>query len=118
MTATLRILYVEDNPLVREVTSELLLRDGRHVVSVDTAEEALREFRANPYDMVITDVSLPVMSGLDLARNLLHIRPALPIILASGYPMDFGMLHLGPNVRSILRPFDGGDIDALIGELC
>jgi CheY-like chemotaxis protein len=117
MTPVLRILYVEDNPLVREVTAELLLQETRQVVSVETAEEALLEFHANPYDMVITDVSLPVMSGLDLARNLLHIRPTLPIIVASGYPMDFGMLHLGPNVRSVIKPFDAADIDALIGEL-
>jgi CheY-like chemotaxis protein len=117
MTPVLRILYVEDNTLVREVTAELLLRDGRQVVSVESAEEALREFHSNPYDMVITDVSLPFMSGIDLARNLLQIASTLPIIVASGYALDIGLLHLGPTVRSIIKPFDAADIDALIAEL-
>jgi CheY-like chemotaxis protein len=117
VTVTLRILYVEDNPLVREVTAELLLQDGRHVCAVETAEEALREFRSNPYDMVITDVSLPVMSGLDLARNLLQIAPSLPIIVATGYAIDIDLLHLGSNVRSIIKPFEAADIDALIAAL-
>jgi CheY-like chemotaxis protein len=117
MAPALSILYVEDNPLVREVTAELLQQDDRKVVSVGTAEEALDAFRSNPYEMVITDVSLPVMSGLDLARNLLQIAPALPIIVASGYAIDIGLLHLGPSVRSIIKPFDAADIDALIAEL-
>jgi CheY-like chemotaxis protein len=116
MTPVLRILYVEDNSLVREVTAEMLLQDGRQVVSVESAEEALREFRSKTYDMVITDVSLPVMSGIELARALLQITPTLPIIVASGYSVDIG-LHLGPNVRSIIKPFEAADIDALIAEL-
>jgi CheY-like chemotaxis protein len=84
---------------------------------VETAEEAMREFRSNAYNMVITDVSLPVMSGLDLARVLLQVAPTLPIIVASGYAIDTGLLHLGPNVRSIIKPFEAADIDALIAEL-
>jgi hypothetical protein len=48
----------------------------------------------------------------------LQNTPTLPIIVASGYAMDFGLLlRLGPNVRSIIKPFDAADIDALIAEL-
>ncbi|MEA3196321.1 MAG: two-component system, cell cycle response regulator CpdR, partial [Gammaproteobacteria bacterium] len=68
MPSPLRILYVEDNPIVREVTTELLIQDHRHIVALGTAEEALKEFEEHPFDLVITDVSLPAMSGLDLAR--------------------------------------------------
>ena len=114
----LRILYVEDNPLVREVTSELLVRDERHIVALSTAEEALREFQNQPFDMVITDVSLPAMSGLDLARKLLDIQPGVPIIVASGYLLDLNVLKLGPGVRAIVKPFDAAEIDALILEMC
>jgi CheY-like chemotaxis protein len=78
----LRILYVEDNPIIREVTSELLAQDRRQVVALATAEEALDEFKEKPFDVVITDVSLPVMSGLDLARSILTIKPEAPIIIA------------------------------------
>ncbi len=115
---TLRILYVEDNPLVREVTAELLAQDQRQIVSLGTAEEALDEFKVNPFDVVITDISLPVMSGLDLARSLLLLKPTIPIIIASGYALNSVVPNLGPNVRTIVKPFEADQIDSLITDLC
>ena len=115
---SLRILYVEDNGLVREVTAELLNTDGREIVSVASAEEALKEFDGGGFDVVITDVSLPAMSGIDLARHIRGRRPEMPIIIASGYSLDLSSQNWGPTVRSIIKPFDGVDIDTLISELC
>ena len=63
MPTPLKILYVEDNELVREVTAELLAQEQRQIVACADAEEALRKFSENSFDVVITDVSLPVMSG-------------------------------------------------------
>ncbi len=114
----LRILYVEDNPIVREVTSELLAQDRRQVVALATAEEALNEFKERPFDVVITDVSLPVMSGIDLARSILSIKPEAPIIIASGYVLSAAVHSLGPNVRTIVKPFEACQIDSLITDLC
>ncbi len=114
----LRILYVEDNLIVREVTAELLATDRRHIVAMATAEEALKEFKEGEFDLVITDVSLPVMSGMDLARNILNLKPDAPIIIASGYFVDLTLKPWGPNVRSIIKPFDGAEIDALIAAVC
>ncbi len=118
MPSPLRILYVEDNPVVREVTSELLIHDQRHIVALGTAEEALHEFAEHAFDVVITDISLPAMSGLDLARKILNIEPEAPIIIASGYILDLSLNTWGPNVRAIVKPFEGAEIDALIEELC
>lgn len=117
MPTPLRILYVEDNSIVREVTSELLMQEHRDIVAVATAEEALQEFRKHPFDIVITDISLPAMSGLDLARQILDIEPKAPIIVASGYVMDLSVKTWGPNVRAIVKPFDAAQIDALIAEV-
>jgi two-component system cell cycle response regulator CpdR len=118
MPTPLRILYVEDNAIVREVTSELLVQDQRHIVALGTAEEALQEFSEHEFDVVITDISLPAMSGLDLARKILNIEPKAPIIIASGYFLDLSLNTWGPNVRAIVKPFEGPEIDALIEELC
>jgi two-component system, cell cycle response regulator CpdR len=114
----LRVLYIEDNQIVREVTSELLLKNDRQIVALGTAEEALREFSEHAFDLVITDVSLPAMSGLDLARNILTRQPRTSIIVASGYFLDLSLQKWGPNVRAIIKPFDVEQIDALIEELC
>jgi len=113
----LKILYVEDNALVREVTAELLAQDKREIIARASAEEALEEFRKSSFDMVITDVSLPVMSGMDLARTLLRMKPRLPIIIASGYELDFALENWGGNVRAIIKPFEPPEIEALISDL-
>jgi two-component system, cell cycle response regulator CpdR len=117
MLSPQHILYVEDNSIVREITAELLAQEQRDIVAVATAEEALREFRERSFNVVITDVSLPQMSGLDLARKILDIDPKVLIIVASGYYLDLSLQKWGPNVRAIVKPFEAADIDALIAEL-
>jgi two-component system, cell cycle response regulator CpdR len=116
--APLRILYVEDNLIVREVTTELLAQEQRQIVAMGTAEDALQALEANDFDLLITDVSLPVMSGMDLARNVLKSKPQFAIIIASGYFVDLTLKAWGPNVRSIIKPFDGAAIEALISAVC
>jgi two-component system, cell cycle response regulator CpdR len=113
----LQILYVEDNPMVREITYELLCAEQRQIVATGSAEEALAVFRTRPFDLLITDVSLPAMSGLDLVRNVLSLNSKLPVIVASGYALDFGLENWGSNVRSIIKPFESREIDALIVQL-
>lgn len=113
----LRILYTEDNPLVREITCELLARDTREIVAVGSGEEALVTFKDNRFDIVVTDLSLPEMSGVDLVRHIKRLDPSIPVIVVSGYALDRN-LQLGPNVRAITKPFDAPQMDALIQELC
>jgi hypothetical protein len=52
-----------------------------------------------------------------LARSILRERPRFPIIIASGYTLDFAVENWSSNVRSIIKPFTSEDIDALIGQL-
>ena len=117
MSAPLRILYVEDNEIVREVTAELLAQDKRRIVACATAEEALKEFGTDSFDVVITDVSLPVMSGIELARSILELKPQMPIIIASGYDLDFAIENWGANVCAIIKPFEATEIEALMSKL-
>lgn len=117
MRTPLRILYVEDNEIVREVTSELLAHESRQIIACGSAEEALKQFGEASFDIVITDVSLPVMSGIELARVILRTKPQTPIIIASGYSLDFALENWGTSVRAIIKPFDTAAIEALIAEL-
>ena len=114
----LRVLYIEDNALVRELTCELLSDGTREVVAVATGEEALCAFSAQPFDLVLTDVSLPAMSGIELARQVNKLDPSVPIILATGYPLDPNDCRLGPHVRAIIKPIHPPELDALIRQLC
>ena len=115
---TLRILYVEDNPLVREITCELLSQPAREVLAVSSAEEALKVFKPGAFDVVLTDVSLPAMSGLDMARRILNLAPSTAIIIASGHVLHVDPACMGPHVRVIQKPFDAPQIESLLSELC
>jgi two-component system, cell cycle response regulator CpdR len=116
MASPMKVLYIEDNALVRELTVELLADGKRQVTAVATAEEAL-SVDPHRFDLVITDVSLPGMSGVDLARRLQGIDASLPIILVSGYRLDTEEFRLGPNIRAITKPFGSPELEALIQEL-
>jgi CheY-like chemotaxis protein len=113
----MRILYVEDDPLVREITCELLAQPEREILAVASAEEALGVFKPGEFDVVVTDVSLPAMSGLDMARRMLTLAPTMAIVIATGYEALVGMDGMGPRVRSIRKPFDVPQMDDLLNEL-
>jgi CheY-like chemotaxis protein len=118
MTVPLRILYIEDNSLVREITSELLANDQREVVAVGSAEEGIDAVGRRNYDLLITDVNLPAMSGMDFVRQVLRDDPEARIIITSGYSLKLDLEKLGPHVRSIMKPFDAPEMEALLETLC
>lgn len=112
----LTIYYVEDNDELRETIGLLLEADDRVVTAFATAEAALAAFEQSPCDVVITDVSLPTMSGVELARAVLARAPATWVVLSSGYELSAGLKTLGPNVHSLPKPFEVDDMDALLAK--
>jgi signal transduction histidine kinase/ActR/RegA family two-component response regulator len=100
-----RLLCVDDNPSVLSGVQEMLEYLGYAVTAHESPDTALAAFHAAPhgFDLLLTDFAMPGMSGLELARKVLEIRPELPVVLASGYltPADHDALAaLG--VREIL----------------
>lgn len=80
------ILVVDDDPEVREIVSEFLTDAGHSVVQADGGPAALRLLSegARP-DLVITDIRMPEMSGIELADRIGRDRPDLRVILISGF---------------------------------
>ena len=96
-----RVLLVEDESAVRELLSSALERNGFDVVTAGSAEEALT--LASPsFQILLSDISLPGMSGVQLARQLRRTLPALRVLLMSGYARD--EFAEGPNALDDL-PF-------------
>ncbi|MDB5551048.1 MAG: Two component sensor kinase/response regulator hybrid [Rhizobium sp.] len=79
------ILLVEDEALIRMVTSGMLEELGHRVVEAGNAEEALVAFSKENFDVVITDLGLPGMSGEELARRFKGLNPSMPIVFATGH---------------------------------
>lgn len=82
-----RILFVDDEYMITQLGKEMLTGFGYDVTVKTVSTEALEEFRTHPddFDLVITDQTMPVMTGIKLAGELLSIRPDIPIILTSGF---------------------------------
>lgn len=82
-----RILIVDDETEIVKLQEVFLARLGYTVTTNTSSSEALQRFRADPaaYDLIITDQTMPEMTGAELARKMLVIRPDLPIILCTGY---------------------------------
>ncbi len=82
-----RILFIDDEQLLAEMGEELLAELGYRVVSKTGSREALAVFRVDPlaFDLVITDQTMPDLTGLALAGEMLSLRPDLPIILCTGF---------------------------------
>ncbi len=82
-----RILFVDDEEILAQMGKTMLERLGYHVTVRDSSLEALETFQNQPdqFDVVITDQTMPGMTGSDLSRRMLQIRPDIPIILCTGY---------------------------------
>jgi nitrogen-specific signal transduction histidine kinase len=83
-----RVLLVEDEDPVREVSARLLRRAGYSVVEHKDGHSALREFEQNSFDILVTDMVMPGMGGRELARRVRSTEPSLPIVFMSGYTDD------------------------------
>ena len=87
LRGTERILFVDDESFQADLARRLLESLGYRVVSVTDSLEALDIFRKGPdqFDLVITDMTMPHMTGEVLAREIWSLRPAMPIVLCTGY---------------------------------
>jgi CheY-like chemotaxis protein len=108
-----RILVVEDNPDSLFLAAEILRTLGYGVDTAESGEQALQQLRQRPGDILFTDVSLPGMSGIDLARAAHAEFPALRIIFATGYSETLTR-GLGFAASIIRKPYD---LDQLLAVL-
>jgi two-component system, cell cycle sensor histidine kinase and response regulator CckA len=84
---TERILVVDDEELIVDMNKFILERIGYKVVATTSSAKALAEISAHPdgFDLVITDQTMPELTGIELAQEVMKIRPDIPIVLCSGY---------------------------------
>ncbi len=80
-----RILIIEDEEQNREIFSEALSVVGHEVICVERGMEGIERFEREEFDVVITDLSMPGLSGIEVANSLKKIDPSVPIILLSGW---------------------------------
>ncbi|NOY58003.1 MAG: response regulator [Calditrichaeota bacterium] len=82
-----KILFVDDEEALVQIATKKLGSLGYHVVGETSSIKALEKFRTHPeqFDLIITDQTLPEMTGKEMAKTMLKIRPDLPVVLCTGY---------------------------------
>ena len=115
------ILFIDDEEMLAEMAKTMLERLGYTVTVKNSSLEALTCFQNQPdlYDLVITDQTMPGMTGVDLARRLLQIRPELPIILCTGFSSQISEDRArAMGIREFaLKPLSKKDIARLIRKV-
>ncbi|SRR6266508_2272417 len=119
MTARLRVLLVEDDEDNRELMTEVLDAAGYEVVPAASGAEGVRALSQGPVDVVVTDVGMPGMGGLEVARAAKKIAPRVPVVVVTGYAeRDDIMSARGREVDAVLvKPVDPDSLAAAVKDV-
>ena len=113
-TGTEKILFVDDEPDLVDLGKMILEKLGYGVTATSSSCEALALFQADPsrFDLLVTDMTMPSLTGEDLTREVLSIRPDIPVLLCTGFSHRIDAVnakHIG--VRAlIMKPYATGQI--------
>jgi CheY-like chemotaxis protein len=121
MTGKERVLFVDDEPTLVNLGTEGLAAFGYRVTGKADAVEAWETFQASPelFDLIVTDMTMPGLTGVELARRTKGVRPELPVILCTGYsetvkgrlPEELGVDDI------VMKPYQVSDITQKIRRL-
>jgi DNA-binding NtrC family response regulator len=113
---SVKILIVEDDERLRDVLLEAAAMEGYDAQGVSAAEAAVERLRLEPFDILVTDVTLPGMSGLDLLRHCPRLRPGIvPIVITAHGTVDVAVEAMKRGAADfIAKPFE---LDGLLGVI-
>ena len=114
----LRVLIADDDPRILVTVATFLAKAGFAVRKAADGEEALRAIADDPeIRLLVTDFSMPEMSGAALISEAALVRPHLRALLMTGYPDAAGLAHLPSNVSVLVKPFRRTEFLAKIDSL-
>jgi response regulator RpfG family c-di-GMP phosphodiesterase len=118
-TERLRVLLVDDNASVLRFLASTFSSNNCQVTTASTAEQALEQLGDDPFDLVVSDIKMPGLSGLDLLRAVKGKQPSTPVVLITGVPSVnsavFGLRHGAYDY--LPKPFSVTEVKDLIGRV-
>ena len=115
------LLVVDDEEALLALMERFLRRSGFAVTGARSGELAWQEVAAasGTFSLIILDLTLPGLSGVELLGQLRAVSPSLPVLLLSGYPFDIGSLpsNLQSNIWFVQKPFSPKTLVVLIEEI-
>ena len=108
------ILVVDDEIDVRALVRDILSRDGYHVIETGDPFEARRLAETRPVHLLLTDVVMPIMSGVDLAKRVEAVSPTTKVLLMSGFSTAAAKISGRPIIS---KPFRANDLVSAVRQI-
>jgi DNA-binding NtrC family response regulator len=96
----IRILIVDDEPMICTILARRLAREGYECVTANNGKEALHHFYKDIFSLIISDIKMPEMDGIELLRKVKAMNPNMVVILITAYP------EIDVAVEAMRRPYD------------
>jgi two-component system, cell cycle response regulator len=112
----IRLLYVEDEAIIRDQLERLLKRVVKEVVTASNGEEGLKAFKEHKPEIIVTDIKMPQMTGLEMAKEIRKIDKAIPIVITTAHSeSEFLLEAIEISVSDfLLKPVDTDNLIAII----
>jgi two-component system, OmpR family, response regulator len=117
--SVVHVLLVEDDDDNRELMAEVLESAGYQVIAAGSGAEGLRTLAERSVDVVVTDVGMPGMGGLEVARAAKEIAPQVPVVVVTGYAEREDITRArGHEVDAVLvKPVDPDSLTAVVDDM-
>ena len=115
---TAQILVIDNEPSVRDLLARLLKLHGHEIVTAESGVEGIAAFKARKFDLVLTDLGMPEMSGWDVAREIKKLNPRVPVALTTGWPVELNYKELKDRGvdKVVNKPFDMPQLLGMIDD--
>lgn len=113
-----QVLLAEDEDTVREFVSRVLAMHGHSVLEARDGAQAVELMNQHHFDLLLTDIVMPIMDGITLALKVRATRPDVPIILMTGYANESQRAHnLSVLIEELLtKPFNKDELVAAVNK--
>lgn len=112
------IILAEDDPVMRQYITAALHKAGHMVASFDNGEDALSQLQAAPCDLLLTDIVMPGMDGLELSKRAATLYPDMPVVFITGFAGNLVQNNVTkPSQKVISKPFHLGQLILEINDI-
>jgi CheY-like chemotaxis protein len=117
-TEAVRVLVIDDEPFVRDTLGDILRQQHHQVVVADDGASGLARFRETPFDLVMTDLAMPGMSGWQVAKAVKAVRPQVPVVLVTGFGVEVQPDEMQTHGvdRVMTKPFRFEDVQEVVAS--
>ncbi len=114
-----RILVVDDEESIRDLCARVLARSGFQVTIAGDGEDAVRHLQDESFDLVISDIRMPGISGLDVLTTAKALHPSIAVVLITGFGTAEALARANQSGadRILTKPFDAQELLATVREI-